>query len=193
MTIEYLSPRGDEPIPLADAKAWLRVDHAFEDSLIASLLESARAGIEHATGQALVTRHIRETLVAPLPPPGRHVAGGGVRLAFAPLLSLVAIELVAPDGSVEALPVAGFRLDAEAGIVFSPTLGPPFPAEDPGPGASVRIEARFGYQSPSLIPAPLREAILRLTAAAFESRGARPPDSASLVGDLIAPWRRIRL
>ncbi len=193
MTIELLSPSGDEPIPLAEAKAWLRVDHSAEDGVIASLLAAARATIESATGHSLVQRHLRETLFAPFLPPGRFQRGGGVRLAFSPLIAIERIEALRPDGGVEAFPLAGFRVDLDPAILFSTSGGPPFLPDHFMAGSSVRITARFGYVSAEAVPAALREAILRLTAASFEARGMSPPDLPALIGDLIAPFRRIRL
>ncbi|WGD30391.1 head-tail connector protein [Ancylobacter sp. WKF20] len=48
-----------EPLTLAEAKAYLRVDHEAEDGLIASLLTSARATVEALTRRVLIDQSWR--------------------------------------------------------------------------------------------------------------------------------------
>ena len=45
-----------EPLSLAEAKSWLRVDGADEDQLIQSLITSARLGVEATTNRLLITQ-----------------------------------------------------------------------------------------------------------------------------------------
>ena len=56
MSPVLLASPSAEPVSLADAKAWLRIDTADEDSLVASLVPAARARVEAATRRLLVTQ-----------------------------------------------------------------------------------------------------------------------------------------
>lgn len=48
--MEVLSLAPVEPVSLQDAKAWLRVEHAHEDELVAALITAAREYAEERTG-----------------------------------------------------------------------------------------------------------------------------------------------
>jgi hypothetical protein len=58
MQIEYrlLTPPATEPLTLAEAKAWLKVDYNDEDSLIDLLISAARERCESFTGLSLVSQ-----------------------------------------------------------------------------------------------------------------------------------------
>lgn len=51
-----------EPIEVAEAKTWLKVDTSADDSLITSLIAATREHIESTTGLALFTQTIQEKL-----------------------------------------------------------------------------------------------------------------------------------
>src|SRR5262245_26780663 len=62
MALVLTSAPALEPVTLAEAKAHLRVDGAAEDTLIASLLLTARLHVETTHGLALITQGWRLTL-----------------------------------------------------------------------------------------------------------------------------------
>jgi hypothetical protein len=57
---KVLTPPSVEPIALANAKAYMRVDYSGEDALIADLITRARSHAETVTGRALATQQIRQ-------------------------------------------------------------------------------------------------------------------------------------
>ncbi len=101
MTSILIAGPGEEPVTLAEAKAWCRIDSTDDDALLAALITAARLQVESATGRALVTQSWRLTL--------RH-APRLVVLPVAPVQSLT----VAPDGAV---------LQGDAVLLVSPMDG----------------------------------------------------------------------
>ena len=88
MTSYLIAGPGEEPVSLAEAKAFARIDGSDEDALVSALIAAARLHVESLTGRALVTQTWRLVL--------KCVSGLVVPLPVVP-----AIELVdAPDGAV---------------------------------------------------------------------------------------------
>lgn len=171
-----------EPCSLAEAKLFLRVDHTQEDALIEALVRSARTTVEALTGRALITRRVIES---------RDAWGGlGVSLALGPLVTLHAVRVAQSGAWVEANS-ATILTDAEA---HPPRLRftqfPPAPTRALG---GIELEYSAGYgESAAAIPAPLRQAVLVLTAQLYADR--EGADSAGdVVHGLVAPYARVRL
>ena len=87
MTSTLIAPPGEEPVTLAEAKAWCRIDAADEDALVSALIAAARLQVESLTGRALITQTWRLTMAC---------APRLVELPVIPVAALVA----APDGAV---------------------------------------------------------------------------------------------
>jgi hypothetical protein len=88
MTSYLIAGPGEEPVSLAEAKLFARVDGNDEDSLVGALVAAARLHVESLTGRALVTQTWRLVLAC--------VTGLVVPLPVVPALALVE----APDGAV---------------------------------------------------------------------------------------------
>ena len=56
MSLQLNTPPAAEPVSLAEAKTWLRVDTDADDVLIGALVSAARARAEWHTGRAFVTQ-----------------------------------------------------------------------------------------------------------------------------------------
>ena len=87
MTSYLIAGPGEEPVTLAEAKAWCRIDAADEDTLLTALIAAARLHVEALTGRALITQTWRLVL--------NHVPRL-VELPVVPALALVE----APGGAV---------------------------------------------------------------------------------------------
>lgn len=87
MTSTLIAGPGEEPVTLAEAKAWCRIDTTDEDALVTALIAAARLQVESLTGRALVTQSWRLTTC----PRGLVVA-----LPVIPVSALTD----APDGAV---------------------------------------------------------------------------------------------
>jgi uncharacterized phiE125 gp8 family phage protein len=198
MTLHLLSPPVVEPVGLADAKTWLRVGHDEEDALIADLLSSAAARVELDTGLALIARSYRETLDAW---PARRLSAYGQAFSVArgPLISVEAVRTYGRGGDATLWDPAEYRAETgEPGrIVAVYPFSSPCPGRSAG-GIEIEFTAGFGVD-PGDVPAPLKEAILRLVARSYSTAelaesarrgaGGLPED----VEALLRPWRRVRL
>jgi hypothetical protein len=117
-----------EPVSLAEAKAFLRVEHDDDDEVIAALIAGARIHVETQTRRALITQSWRLTRDA-WPQTGRIAVRPG------PLQSLEAARVHDGDGGPIELDVAGFFPDvAGSELVFAPWAmgGYSNHADDPG-------------------------------------------------------------
>jgi len=155
MGVEVLEGPAGEPVSLAEAKAYLRVEHDAEDALIVSLVAAAGEAVERLTGRALLTRRLRETA------PVAHVRGGRLRLSFSPMLDLERVEI---DGAA----VEAASETDPAAVVFAAA-----PAGD-----SLKVEYRAGYADAESLPPALRDAILAMVAAAYDARAGIDPAAA---------------
>jgi len=87
MTSTLIAPPGEEPVTLAEAKAFCRIDGSDEDALVNALIAAARLQVESLTGRALITQTWRLTMAC---------APRLVELPVIPVAALVA----APAGAV---------------------------------------------------------------------------------------------
>ncbi|BDA83689.1 hypothetical protein Sa4125_12310 [Aureimonas sp. SA4125] len=186
MTLIDLGGIAAEPVTLAEAKAWCRIERDDEDALLARLVAAARETVERETRLVLVRRGFRLAL-DPVPGDGwieitRHplhevtsvVAfdGAGVPTEFGPGQGVIERAL-----GVEAIRVSQAVVRAAVN------------------GAEIEFTSGF---APGTVPENLVLAMQRIVATAYELRGAvsagmQPaivPDAARV---LIAPFRRVLL
>lgn len=177
MTLTVTAPPAAEPVALAQAKAHLRVTHAVEDDLIAALLVAARARVEAELGLQIVQAGLSETFDPP--------ADGVLRLSRGPLVAVGAVAVGDGAGGWTPLTPLAYAVDA---LARPPVVVPAVPAAY---GARVDYRAGFG---PAAVDAPagLVQAILAITADAYEHRGDAPAGLAAAAAWL-APYRRARL
>ncbi len=191
MSALLLTPPALEPVSLADAKLFLRVEHDDDDDVIAALIAAARVHVEAQTRRALIDQTWR--LVRDVWP-----ASGRLPVLPVPLQEVTAIRVFDADGMPHLIDVGTFAIDrVSAPAVLAYARGAP-----PAPGklaAGIEIEIVAGYgDEPDAVPAPLRQAIRVLVAHWYENRGviaasgevAMMPHS---VASLIAPFRVLSL
>ncbi len=171
-----------EPVSLAEAKAFLRLEHDDEDGLVAALITAARLHIEAATRRLLVTQNWR--IVRDRWP------GGIVPISLAPLQSISAVRLFPAEGDAETLPASEYWLDAASTPArLVARRGFPSPGR---PVAGIEIDVVAGYGDAADVPEPLRQAIRLLVAHWFEDRllvGAADLLLPKTVDALIAPYQ----
>ena len=165
-----------EPISLAEAKAFLRLEHDAEDALVTSLIAAARAQVEKLTRRVLVAQRWRLDVVTP-------GDGQAIALRPRPVREVEAVRVRRLDGGAETLDGAAWRFDWAGERL---TLGGPVS------GRRLEIDLAAGYGDPDQIPESLRLAVKRLVADAFERRSGAdgPPADVEM---LVGPYRDVRL
>jgi uncharacterized phiE125 gp8 family phage protein len=191
MSAILLTPPALEPVSLADAKLFLRVEHDDDDDVIAALVAAARVQVEAQTRRALIGQTWR--LVRDVWP-----AAGRLPIMPVPLQQVTAIRVFDADGAPHVLDAADFDVDtASAPAVLAFARGAPRTPGKLAAGIEVDITAGYG-DAPDDVPPPLRQAIRMLTAHWYENRGviAASGEVASMpasVASLIAPFRVLSL
>ena len=191
MSAILLTPPAVEPVTLADAKQFLRVEHDDDDDVIAALIAAARVHVEAKTRRALISQTWRLT---------RDVwpAAGLLPILPVPLRQVTAIGVYRDDGMLQMLDVDAFHINAtSAPAILAFERGAlPTPGRICG-GIEIDIEVGYGGD-PDNVPAPLRQAIRLLVAHWYENRSiiAASGEVASMpvsVSSLIAPFRVLTL
>jgi uncharacterized phiE125 gp8 family phage protein len=186
-----LSGPAVEPVTLAQAKQFIRVEHDDDDDVITALIAGSRIHVETQTRRALITQSWR--LVRDVWP-----ELGCVPVLPVPLRTLDAARVYKTDGTTLPIDLAAFIVDkAAAPARLSFTRGA---LALPGrPVAGIEIDVTCGYgDAPETIPQALRQAIRLLVAHWYENRGlvaigreiAVLPET---VAALIAPYRVLAL
>lgn len=180
-----------EPVTVDEAKAFLRIDHAEEDGLLASLITTSRLHIEAALNLALITQGWSWRLDKW---PDARIA----TLPMRPVQSVEAVRITGADGVAETLTTERFVLDAASmpPRLISTAGAWPRPGT-PAMGIEIAFTAGFGDAADD-VPPPIRQALLMLVGHWYEHRqetgfgGAqmRIPESVSL---LLMPYRMVRL
>ena len=198
MTIVLLVPPAAEPVSLADAKAWLRVDTDAEDALVTSLVVTARGAVEAFTGRVLVSQTWRLTFdawpdVACRPCFGVARAATAVSIPLTPVAGITAVRVFDAAGVPQILPPTAYTLRGEPYRHWLEVAAPPQPGRSHG---GIEIDVVCGYGAPTDVPQPLRQAVLMLVARLFENRGDDADIQHLMRGaahGLLAPYRRSRL
>ena len=186
MTITVLTPPASEPVSLAEAKSFLRIDHDAEDDLIALFIAAAREAVEQMCGRALITRRVREALDT-----WRFDGLGAALLEASPAREIVSVRLLDAEGEAMIVSSLSYRLDGhetQPRLVFA--SGAPLPMRAIS-GIEIDYDAGYG-EDIAAVPTKLRLAVLHVIAALYEAREglAALPEAARA---LAAPFAPVRL
>ncbi|WP_081716697.1 head-tail connector protein [Asticcacaulis sp. AC460] len=159
--LELTMPPASEPVSVATLRAYLRIESADHDVLLAELIAAARDTVEADCGLSLVETHWRAWM--------NVGCGTTVRIGDG-LYDQIVVER-GPVLAITGVELAGVEVDAGNWL----TRGPHGKAVYAPAGldlSAVRIDFRCGYAEPDLIPARLIRAIKMLAAHWFENRQA---------------------
>ena len=65
-SLTLITPPANEPVTLEEAKAWLKIETADEDTLLLRLIATARQMVEHYTSRAVLEQTWRLVVQSPL-------------------------------------------------------------------------------------------------------------------------------
>lgn len=195
MQIEYLlkTPPTSEPVTLAEAKAWLKVDHDAEDTLIQLLITAVRERCEAITGLSLMTQQwvaylpywpvqtednwwdgIREGAMAWEPIQA-------VPLCHGPVRQIDGFSLFDRDGNAFVYPSDFYLLDRTRDKVIL-QAGAPVPKGERVVN-SIEITYTTGYE---IVPGAIKTGLLKLLAHLYEHRG---DDNVPISKDALGFWQ----
>lgn len=187
MALIDLAPPVVEPVDLAYAKQFLRVDGTDEDTLISDLISVARHQVENIISRTLIARSFRYR--------GDLPNAYCLSLPRPPLLVVTSVKLYDVTGQNILIPAQDYTVNARrnpgelrlghaknwVNYIESPT--------------EIEIEFSAGYgTSPNDIPLPIKQALLLLLAQHYEHRDtADHPSVPMMVDALLMPYRWVRL
>jgi uncharacterized phiE125 gp8 family phage protein len=183
MSLSLTTPPSAEPITLDDAKAHLKVDTTDDDALITSLICAARARAEWHTGRAFVTQSWTLWL-------DDWPCNGVIEIPLPPLQSVASVTAYTMDDSATVLDAATYQVDAAsspARIMLKPNASPPVNLRRIN-AVAVAFIAGYG-DADGDVPAPVREAILKLIANFYVNRGDAAAVTPADALALLAPYR----
>jgi len=187
MSLIDLAAPAVEPIDLAYAKTFLRIDGTDEDTLIDTLIKTARHRVENMIGRTLIRRSFIYRCDVP--------SGKCFTVPRPPLLGVTRLTLIAENDQAVDIPNVDYTVTRR---------------RDPGqislkPGkhwtdylaefTTLEVEFEAGYgDTPDDVPLPIRQAILLLLAHSYEFREmSETPSVPIMVDALLAPYRWVRL
>lgn len=177
---------GAEPVALADAKNYLRIDQSSDDSLVTALVQSARSTAEKYINKIIVQKTVTMTMDM-LP------GGIGFKLPYGPVQSLSSITLTDNTGTTTTWDSSNYTLDISGQRVIYSAIAV-FPTSyNVASSVVVTYVAGYGLATDiTTIPGGIVQAIRHLVAATYENRevsAAVPP----LVCTLLQPFKKFVL
>ncbi len=157
------TPPAEEPVTLAELKEWLRVDGTDQDSLITSLIVSARQWAEGYTSRSFVDRALDVTW-ARFP-----VVGADLYLPGPPATALTALTWIDSAGTAQAFDTTDTTLEALYGLL---RVDPDAVENWPQDAFSVRALYTGGFGADAAaVPEPIKTAIKVAVTQNFLFRG----------------------
>lgn len=165
----------EEPVTVAEVKLHCRIDGTAEDDYLEALITSARQHVENVTGRALLTQTWDYSLDG-------WPHGTIIPLPFGNLQSVTSVKWKDQDGTETTLTAEGPAVSDpdyivvtsgdKCGAVALPYAGT-WPTGTLYPHNPITIRFVCGWTTPTLIPAPIKAAILMTLTDLYENREAQ--------------------
>jgi uncharacterized phiE125 gp8 family phage protein len=166
-----------EPVTLAEAKLYLRVDSSNEDSLISDLIVAARMSAEKWLGVSLITQTWKLAY--------NEYLDNAVHLPMPPIVSVVSVVVVNRDTTTTTISANNYYLNAAKNtLLFDNEIS----------GFLIEITYNAGYGSAAQVPHPIKYGILAHIAAMYDERGLIGQEKLpEQVSNLYSPFREVRI
>lgn len=203
MPLQLLTPPSVEPVTLDEAKAWLRVDTAYDDLLILGLVTAARIYAEEKTHRSLITQTWKLVLDSfPGPslmgvPYGKafSLPGHAIQLERPPVVSVTSINYLDMSSTPQVMPSTDYAVDLTSEPArVTPIFGKIWPINLPQIG-SVSITYQAGYGTTmDTVPAGIKTWMMLRMGALYENREEVVVGSRIVVAELpyidalLDPW-----
>ncbi|HFB54376.1 MAG TPA: hypothetical protein ENJ46_00510 [Hellea balneolensis] len=187
MALIDLSPPAVEPVDLAYAKTFLRVDTPDEDTLITDMISTARAQVENIIGRTLIKRGFLYR--------GDTPSSTCVSLPRPPLISVTRLSLISEQGMITDILPENYIVNTRNEPGEIQLVAGTHWSDHQTQNIGIEIEFFAGYgETATDIPLPIKQAILLLLAQNFEHRDAVDKPTLPLMVDaLLMPYREVRL
>lgn len=167
----------DEPLTLAEAKLYLRVDHDIEDLLINDLIVTARLTAEEWLKRSLVTQSWKLAYDACLPE--------CVALPMGPVNGITSVTVVNRDNTTQLIDSENYYLNAAKDtLMFDSAVI----------GFRIEIVYSTGFGAGPAVPRPIKQGMLAHIASMYDHRA--EPEYAALPAQAISfysPFRGVGL
>jgi uncharacterized phiE125 gp8 family phage protein len=166
-----------EPVTLAEAKLYMRVDSSSEDSLIADLIVAARMSAEAWLKSSLISQSWKLAY--------NDYLDSEVDLAMLPVVSITSVVIVNRDATTQTISPNNYYLNAaKTKLLFDNYVS----------GFSIEITYGTGYGTASQVPSPIKYGILAHIAAMYDERGVMGQEKLpQQVSALYSPFREVVL
>lgn len=164
MALTLFAAPAEEPLSVAELKAWVRVTHSAEDALLGSIIKSCRAKAENYTERVLIAQTWDQTLDA--------FPEAQIELLQGPAQSITSVSYVDEDGVQQTLAGAAYTLDKRR---FPDWLLPAYDTSWPATQASanaVSIRYVCGYANAAAVPDDIKQWLLLTGAFLYKNREA---------------------
>lgn len=211
MTLKLVTAPNEEPVSIADAKAYLRVDHNEDDSLITSLIKVATSAAEKYTRRAFVTQTwdlwldqfpsktklgesgwwdgVREAPISSILESVRLI-----EIPKPPLQSVTFLKTYDVSDTEEEFSSSRYFVDEQSDPGrLSLKFGEIWPAVILRPVNGVQVRFVAGYGDAASVPEQIKTAIKMILVSLYENRGCSPDELPPTACALLDPYIVMRL
>ena len=152
-----------EPITLAEAKNYLKVDSTDDDTLISNLIATAREMAEAESGQVFITRSIELVY---------DTAPDSIEIPYRPIQEVTKIETISEAGVKSTVSDSLYNVDVSGTILparIRLKTGCVWPEHRDFASFIITVKAGYGDAGAN-VPSPIRQAILQIIGHLYENR-----------------------